>query len=188
MNLAVSDGGGEGHRRSRDLVLAIIILGSISAVGVAAYALGYFSSPPPAGGPALMRATCSSVGNSTSGPVEHVASGGTGDHAYFLIVEADYHNSYAGMNGSAYVSTSTQWPTMYVKQGQTVSIHVINCASSEPHGFQISYYDEKSLNTVPIGQSYDVTFVASKTGDFRVFCGILCSIHPLMQNGALVVS
>jgi heme/copper-type cytochrome/quinol oxidase subunit 2 len=134
-----------------------------------------------------MQATCSSLSNST-GAVEHVASGGSGDHAYFLIVEADPPSSYAGINGSYFVPTTQQWPTMTVKQGQVVSIHVINCASSEPHGFQISYYDDRSLNVVQTGQSYNVTFTATRAGTFRVFCGVFCSIHPLMQNGALIVS
>lgn len=142
------------------------------------------------GGPAMMQATCASLPKSTSGTVEHLANGGNGSHAYFLIVEADPPNPYAGINGSYYVSPTTQWPTMEVKLGQVVSIHVINCASSEIHGFQVSYYDDISKNLISVapGQSYDTTFTATKTGTFRVYCGIFCSIHPLMQNGALVVT
>lgn len=174
--------------RAKNLVLTLSVAAAVVVVGVAAYESGYFQTPPPVGGPDLMRATCGSlpVGNSTQ--VEHVAGGGPGGHAYFLIVEADYHNAYAGLNGSAYVPTTEQWPTLNVRVGQIVSIHVINCASSEPHGFQISFYDENKINTVPAGQAYDVTFTATKAGVFRIFCGIPCSIHPLMQNGALIVA
>lgn len=165
----------------------MILILAAGAAGLLAYGAGYFSSPPPSGGPGLMRATCGSLSNST-GAVQHVASGGSGDHAYFLIVEADPPSAYAGINGSYYVPTSQQWPTMHVKQGQVVSIHVINCASSEPHGFQVAHYVESSLNAIQPGKSYDVTFTATEAGTFRVYCGIPCSIHPLMQNGALVVS
>ena len=107
-----------------------------------------------------------------------------------MIVEADPPNPYAGINGSYYVTPDTQWPTMEVKLGQVVSIHVINCASSESHGFQVGYYDDisKNLISIPPGGSYDVTFTATKAGAFRVYCGIFCWIHPLMQNGALIVS
>lgn len=180
--------------RGRTVLLAVIVLMAIGAAALAFYAYGYSRPPPQNGEPSFMQATCSSVPQSNGTQVEHVASGGSGGHAYFLIVEGDYPGPYAGLNGSAYVPTTTQWPTMDVKVGQVVSIHVINCASSEPHGFQVSYYDDIQQNghinliTIPAGQSYDVTFTATKAGTFRVYCGILCSIHPLMQNGALVVS
>ena len=135
-----------------------------------------------------MNATCSSLANESSSSVQNVAYGGSGDHAYFLIVAADPPNPYAGFNGSYYAGSSAQWPTMYVHVGQIVSIHVINCASSEAHGFAVTYYYDKSLVAVQPGHSYDVTFTATKTGLFRVYCDIFCAIHPFMQNGALVVS
>ncbi|MDE1857925.1 MAG: hypothetical protein KGI26_02495 [Thaumarchaeota archaeon] len=177
----------------RTLLLALVAVAAVGAAG----ALVYFyalSPPPPGGGPSLMRATCSSVQQTNGTQVQHVASGGSGSHAYFLVVEGDNPNPFAGMNGSAYVNPTVQWPTMDVKVGQVVSIHVINCATSEPHGFQITYYDDIEQNghlnliTIPAGQSYDVTFTATTAGTYRVYCGIPCAIHPLMQNGALVVS
>lgn len=179
---------------NRKVLLAVAIVVAIGAVGFLVYSYGYAAPPPTSGEPSFMQATCASVPQGNGTQVEHAASGGSGDHAYFLIVEGDYPSPYAGLNGSAYVPTTTQWPTLNVKVGQVVSIHVINCATSEPHGFQISYYDDIQQNghtnliTIPAGQSYDVTFTATKAGTFRVYCGILCSIHPLMQNGALVVT
>ena len=171
-------------------MLTAALLVAVAALGVGVYAFAYSHPPPNTGEPSLMQATCSSVNQSNSTQVEHVADGGSGSHAYFLIVESDYLGPYAGLNGSAYVPTTTQWPTMKVKLGQVVSIHVINCASSESHGFQIVHYDDISKNLISVGpgQSYDVTFTADTAGTFRVYCGIFCSIHPLMQNGALVVS
>lgn len=182
-----------GRRRKGELALAIVILGAFVVLGLFAYEYGYFQGPQNTGGPSLMQATCSSISNSTSGTVQHTASGGNGDHAYFLIVETDPPSSYAGMNGSwwEYMRNNTaQWPVIQVKLGQVVSFHVINCASSEIHGFQITYYDDisKNLISVPAGQSYDITFTATKAGTFRMYCGIFCSIHPGMQNGELIVS
>lgn len=185
---------GTGGSRTKALVVVLILVALGAAAVIAAYA---FSSPPPpttAGEPSFMHAACGTIPMGNNTVVEHDVSGGSGSHAYFLIVESDPSSPYAGINGSYYVPPTTQWPIMRVKVGQVVSIHVINCASSEPHGFQISYYDDIQQNgrlnliTIPAGQSYNVTFTATKAGTFRVYCGIECSIHPLMQNGALVVS
>jgi heme/copper-type cytochrome/quinol oxidase subunit 2 len=170
-------------------VAIILVIAALAAVFIGYFAYGLGSgAPQQVGEPSLMTATCSSLANESSSSVTHVAYGGTGDHAYFLIVAADPPSSFAGYNGSYYQGTSAQWPTMNVHVGQVVSIHVINCASSEAHGFAVTYYDDKSTIAVEPGQSYDVTFTATKAGTFRVYCDIFCAIHPFMQNGALVVS
>ena len=170
------------------LIPIVAIAVTIAVVGVVAYYAGYFQSAPPSGGSSLLQATCSSVANDP--PPVNVTSGGHGSHAYFLVVEADPPSQFAGLNGSANYPATQKWPVMQVTQNQTVSIHVINCASSEPHGFQISFYDPEShsLNVVEPGGSYDITFTATKVGTFRVYCSVFCSIHPLMQNGELVVT
>ena len=170
------------------LILAIVGVGVAGVAVYAAYAGGYLQGGSGSGGPSLMHATCSSLGNSSESTVEHVANGGSGNNAYFLIVEADPPSPYAGMNGSYYVPPSQQWPTMNVKLGQTVSIHVINCASSEAHGIQVQHYGDKQVIAISTGQSYDFNFTANEVGTFRVYCDIFCAIHPLMQNGALVVT
>ncbi|MDG6981572.1 MAG: multicopper oxidase domain-containing protein [Nitrososphaerota archaeon] len=181
-----------GASAARTAVLAVAIVAALAAGGVLAYWAGYFSPPPSQGGPSLMQATCASVSNST-GSVQHVASGGSGGHAYFLIVEGDPPSPYAGMNGSwiGFTQNATApWPVITVKAGQLVSFHVINCASSEIHGFQITHYDDISKNLISIqpGDSYNVTFTATQAGTFRIYCGIFCNIHPGMQNGELVVT
>jgi heme/copper-type cytochrome/quinol oxidase subunit 2 len=168
------------------MVAIVAALAIVAVVVLFVYVNGHGSGQNTSG-PALMQATCASLsGNITS--VVHAASGGVGDHAYFLIVAADPPSPYAGFNGSYYVPTTDQWPTMKVHQGQTVSIHVINCASGEAHGFAVSFYDENSIVSIQPGHSYDVTFTATRTGTFRVYCDIFCAIHPFMQNGALVVA
>ena len=181
------------ERRGGAWKLALVVLVIVAAT-VALGILALMSGPgttteeTSTGGPSLMSATCSSLTTSANSTVEHVASGGNSSHAYFLIVAADPPSPFAGFNGSYYASTTTQWPTMHVRVGQVVSIRVINCASSEAHGFQVTYYDDKSIIAIQPGQSYEATFTATVAGTFRVYCDIFCAIHPFMQNGALVVA
>lgn len=185
----MESGTGKSAHTNRKQLVILLLVAVAAFVGLGLYVYEFGGGPATAqtGGPSLMSATCGSVPSSTPS-VEHSADGGNSSHAYFLIVEADPPNQFAGMNGSYYAGTTAQWPTMTVKVGQVVSIRVINCASSEAHGFQVSYYDDKSVIAVQPGESYDVTFTANKAGTFRVYCDIFCAIHPFMQNGALVVT
>lgn len=152
------------------LVIALIILGG-GFLGY--YSLTYKPSDPC--GVLNSSANAPGIANSTAGPT-----------ASFTIIEADPGNNYEGMNGSAF-HQSTAWPVMRVTQGQTVIIHIINCASSEPHGFAVQNYFVSGVTVRP-GLSYTLTFTANQVGDFRVYCSIFCAIHPLMQNGELIVS
>ena len=105
---------------------------------------------------------------------------------YILIVEADIGSSYEGINGSAF-HQNTNWPVITVYQGQKVTMHVVNCPSSpEPHGFAIGHYFPNGVELSP-NQQYTLSFVASTKGRFTVFCNVYCAIHPLMQNGELLV-
>jgi plastocyanin len=159
-----------------------------AVVGFAVYGHGPGSAKGGAE-PSLMSATCNSIANGTVPSVQHVAYGGSGNHTYFLVVAADPPSPFAGFNGSYYAGNlSEEWPIMHVRLGDTVSIHVVNCQSHEPHGFAITFYDDNSIVAIQPGHSYDVTFTATKAGTFRVYCSIFCAIHAFMQNGALVVS
>jgi len=154
---------------------------SIAAVLIIAAVLSYASFA------GLFRAkalTCASL-EGTGPPANENATAPTSGQAEFLIVEADPGNVYEGMNGSAY-HMDEAWPVMIVHEGQTVVIHIINCASSESHGFAITHYFDAGV-ALGSGHSYTLTFVATEKGTFRVFCNIFCAIHPLMQNGQLVV-
>lgn len=106
---------------------------------------------------------------------------------HFTIVEEDPPAPLAGMNGSYYKSFSVQWPVLHVQKGDEVVITVINNGTTEPHGFAITHYYSSGVST-SAGQSNVVTFVANEVGTFRIYCSIFCSIHPFMQNGALIVS
>ena len=76
---------------------------------------------------------------------------------------------------------------MQVHLGQQIEITVMNCASSEPHGFAITHYLDSGI-VLRSGGVYTVNFTADEKGTFRVYCDILCAVHPYMQNGELVVS
>ena len=159
---------------------------AIVAVVVVASVLGLYASPSfhitssssPNPCTALMKEN-----GSAPGIANESSSNST---AYFTIIESDPGSIYEGMNGSAY-HMSTQWPVLEVEQGQNVVIHVYNCASSESHGFSITHYFNSGVAVAP-GQSYILGFTADQAGDFRVFCSIFCAIHPLMQNGELIVT
>jgi FtsP/CotA-like multicopper oxidase with cupredoxin domain len=109
----------------------------------------------------------------------------TGTTVHFTIVEAST-GPLKGMNGSAYYPTTTPWPLLEVNQGVRVIIHVMNNSTSEPHGFAINHYFPSGVS-VSAQQSYNVVFIANEVGNFTIYCNIVCSIHPFMQNGRLVV-
>jgi hypothetical protein len=114
------------------------------------------------------------------------ASTFTGTTVHFTVIEAS-SGPMKGMNGSAYFSLSTPWPVLQVKQGERVMIHVFNNSTSENHGFAITHYFTAGVSVGP-QRSYDVIFIANDVGNFTVFCNIVCSIHPFMQNGRLIVT
>jgi hypothetical protein len=171
------------------LVIAIaLVLAGAAVSGLVVY--GGFLRPPAEGsGP-----NCSSIENAPT-PTGFAKSNSSSPTANFLIVESD-SAPFEGMNGSyyhtppfdqAYNSSLEYWPIIQVYQGQMVTITVMNCASSEPHGFAIGHYFNSGV-TLGEGQRYIVTFQANTVGKFSVYCNVLCAIHPYMQNGLLIVS
>ena len=110
----------------------------------------------------------------------------TGTTVHFTVIE-DTSGLNKGMNGSAYYPFSTPWPVIQVKQGERVIIHVMNNSTSETHGFAIVHYFPSGVS-VTAGQSYNVEFIANDAGNFTIYCNTVCSIHPFMQNGRLVVT
>lgn len=126
---------------------------------------------------------------SYEGEIKPPAHPNTGTTVYFTIIEADPPAALAGINGSYYKSPTVQWPVMHVHLGDTVVITVMNLNSSyEAHGLAIDHYLPSPGYTLYPGDKITFTFVANEAGYFRVYCSIECSIHPLMQNGALYVS
>ena len=164
--------------REIPLILVIVIIVVVaSVVGVFVYSI-YTTSNTNSG-------PCGTIPTRPS-PDSGNATAGDGPIAKFLIVAADTGSPYAGFNGSYYHLT-TQWPVMRVHLGQQVVITVMNCASSEPHGFAITHYLDSGI-ALSKGQMSIVNFTANEKGAFRVYCDILCAVHPYMQNGELIVS
>jgi tellurite resistance-related uncharacterized protein len=99
---------------------------------------------------------------------------------HFTITESNQ-----GFNDSA--THGIPWPIMNVVQGQSVTILVENNDTVSPHGFAITRYFPAGIQLRP-GEWHNVTFVADQTGEFLVYCTIVCPVHQLMQNGQLKVS
>lgn len=76
-----------------------------------------------------------------------------------------------GFNGSKYQTGF--WPTVTVQQCDTVVIKVVN-DDTQIHGFAIDYYATRGLG-IPGQQSQSLTFLASRTGQFRMFCDVFCT-------------
>jgi hypothetical protein len=78
------------------------------------------------------------------------------------------------------------WPVMEVNRCDMIVIRVIN-NDTQSHGLAIDYYAVRGTEVVG-GQSITVQFLATKQGQFRVYCDILtCSIHSIMEDGQLIV-
>lgn len=161
------------------VIIAIVIIG----VGVAAFFLYESYGVQPGTSTTI---SCNNIPKAPSSSSGDANATQEGPVAHFLIIDADPGSNFEGMNGSAY-HLSVPWPVMAVRQNQTVVIQVLNCASSEPHGFAISHYLNGGV-TLRQGESTTVTFVANQKGTFRVYCSIFCVIHQDMQNGELIVT
>jgi heme/copper-type cytochrome/quinol oxidase subunit 2 len=79
------------------------------------------------------------------------------------------------------------WPVLCARAGQTVTITVVNEDTVEPHGFAISGYLSAGVTVLP-GKSTTLTIDASAPGDFKIYCNVICAVHPYMQSGLLVVA
>ena len=78
------------------------------------------------------------------------------------------------------------WPVMTVHRCDLVKVTIMN-ADTQTHGFAVDYYATRGTE-VSGGQSLLVQpFLATKTGEFRVYCISFCTIHAFMQNGLLSV-
>jgi heme/copper-type cytochrome/quinol oxidase subunit 2 len=76
---------------------------------------------------------------------------------------------------------------MNVTLGQNVWIHVVSNDTIQSHGFAIVTYFNRGLTLGP-GACNDVTFTANQLGSFRVYCYVVCTVHPSMQNGEVNVN
>jgi heme/copper-type cytochrome/quinol oxidase subunit 2 len=103
----------------------------------------------------------------------------------FLVIANENGYNDSSQHG-ALLGTNVSWPIITVHVGDTVDIVVCN-ADTQPHGFQVTGYFIGSKGTVAPGKVIQVSFLASKAGDYRFYCQIFCSVHFLMQKGLLRV-
>jgi hypothetical protein len=78
-------------------------------------------------------------------------------------------------------------------QGPFFSVHtceivVLNLANRDvqAHGMAVDFYAAKGLEATG-GDTVSLRFLAYRSGDFRVFCNTLCSVHTYMQHARLSV-
>jgi hypothetical protein len=108
-------------------------------------------------------------------------SGISGAARSFTIVASD-----SGFNDSA-AHLGQTWPIMNVNRCDIVKITIINTVT-QTHGFAIDYYAVKGTE-IPGQQTLPFpAFQAVKTGNFRVYCTVQCTVHNVMLNGLLNVS
>jgi hypothetical protein len=111
-------------------------------------------------------------------------AGTTGITHSFTILE-----NLNGYNDSAFHPGSwltNPWPVMNVRQCDMVVIKIMN-TDTQTHGFAVDFYAVRGTE-IQGGQSLTVQFLASKVGQFRVYCNVLCSVHSSMLYGSLKVT
>ena len=78
------------------------------------------------------------------------------------------------------------WPVLTVHRCDIVKVTIVN-GDTQVHGFAVDYYATRGTE-IQGGQTLPVPpFLATKSGQFRVFCISFCTIHAFMQNGLLSV-
>jgi len=110
-------------------------------------------------------------------------TGGTPARGFLIIATADGYNE-SLRHGASGVSP---WPIIQVHKGTIVNITVYN-NDRQAHGFQIAHYFDSDIEAVAPGQRITISFIASETGKFTIFCSIFCTIHVFMQYGQLAVT
>ena len=104
-------------------------------------------------------------------------------HSFTIIENVNGYNDSVVHQGSW---PSKPWPVMSVRQCEMVVIKIMN-ADTQTHGFAVDFYALRGTE-IQGGQSLTVQFLATKAGQFRVYCNTLCSVHWSMLYGTLNVS
>jgi nitrous oxide reductase len=92
-----------------------------------------------------------------------------------------------GFNGSAsHGAPETPWPVIQVPKGETVNLLLCNLDPVQAHGFAIDHYFDGGVVLKP-GDAYKVSFAASATGLFRIYCNIFCTVHRIMSGRLMIV-
>jgi heme/copper-type cytochrome/quinol oxidase subunit 2 len=100
-----------------------------------------------------------------------------------IAIIADSH----GYNNSiSHISRGNPWPVIAVHRGDLVTLTFCNLDTVEAHGFAIDTYFDRGVILLP-GNAYQISFIATEPGSFRIFCINFCSVHRYM-SGTLIVS
>ncbi len=103
-------------------------------------------------------------------------------HTFTVVEDVNGYNDSALRPGSF---PTKPWPVMNVRQCEMIVIKIVN-ADTQTHGFAVDFYALRGTE-IQGGQSVTVQFLASKAGQFRVYCNTLCSVHRSMLYGTLNV-
>ena len=99
-----------------------------------------------------------------------------------FAVIADIH----GFNDSVNHQQAS-WPIITVHRCDIVKVTIIN-QDTQTQVFAVDYYATRGTE-IQGGQTLPLPpFLATKSGQFRIFCISFCTIHAFMQNGALNVA
>ena len=99
-----------------------------------------------------------------------------------FTVTADFQ----GFNDSVHHQQAS-WPIITVHRCDIVKVTIVN-GDTQVHGFAVDYYATRGTE-IQGGQTLPLPpFLATKSGQFRVFCVSFCTIHAFMQNGLLNVA
>ena len=94
----------------------------------------------------------------------------------------------SGYNDSiGHGAPSKHWPILCAHAGEEVTITVVNEDNVEPHGFAVAGYLDAGITVLPL-KTETISFYASTPGDYRVYCNVICAVHPFMQSGVLVLA
>ncbi|OLD55180.1 hypothetical protein AUI46_05575 [archaeon 13_1_40CM_2_52_13] len=103
--------------------------------------------------------------------------------SFTIVEDVNGYNDSALRPGSF---PTKPWPVLNVRQCEMVIIKIEN-KDTQTHGFAVDFYALRGTE-IQGGQSLTVQFLASKAGQFRVYCNTLCSVHWSMLYGTLNVS
>jgi heme/copper-type cytochrome/quinol oxidase subunit 2 len=164
------------------IVAIVVILAATAAVVVVDLNLKPVTSTSTSSSTNSQTSSVTATSSSTNSTTTQLPSGCSKPVNGFLIVASN-----TGYNDSEFHYNDKPWPVITVTQGQTVDIEICNI-DSNAHGFEIQHYHDDAIYSVGPQQVTQVTFVAGESGDFTIYCSILCEVHIYMQYGELVVN
>ena len=120
--------------------------------------------------------------------VNLISGRGLNPTEHFTLVFVDLGPN-QGLNGSASHGINAVWPIFHVKLGDRVVIEVINSnASQEPHNLAVEHYFIQGTPILKPGQSYTLSFIANRRGNFTVFEQVYSTLIDYDERGLMIVS